>query len=229
MNLHRSGSEPDWELVDPTERKFWQRVAARTKGIVTPGNFISSLGLFAVCHGLYQFSQGNKLIGAIEIGAGFACDAFDGVAAEATGTKSPLGKGVDASFDKVKIAGALYVLYASDIIPFVTIATVGAQNIANTAFTFAAMRKGRDMQPEEAGKKTMVAQCGGIALATLGHSIDQQTVSATLEVAGNATAVIGSFYPGLNATISYAKAAFTPLPTVELNTQLPELGFETEQ
>lgn len=215
MNEHRSGSVPDWEEKDRSEWNVFQKVAAKTRGIVTPGNFVSTAGLVAVCHGLYQFTNGNKLAGAIEIGAGFAADAVDGYAADWTGTKSPLGKGVDAGFDKFKIGATLYALYVGDVLPWYTVATVGAQNVANTAFTLAAMKKGIEMQPEATGKTTMWYQCGGMALSAFGHSIENTAV----DVAGNIAAIGGTFYPGLKATAAYYEAAVSTTAGVTIESE----------
>lgn len=226
MNEHRSGSRPDWEELEPSEHNLWQRIAAKTSGVITPGNVVSTAGLLAVCHGLYQFTNGNKLGGALEVAGGFAADAVDGYVADWTGTKSPLGKGVDASFDKVKIGATLYALYVGDVLPLATVGVIGAQNAANTAFTMIAMQKGQEMQPEAAGKQTMWFQCGGMALAAFGYSMADPTISVDIQTTGNALAIGGTIYPGLKATMSYYNAALSPAPAVELE---PELGYETEQ
>ncbi|HEX5797672.1 MAG TPA: hypothetical protein VFX86_04770 [Candidatus Saccharimonadales bacterium] len=42
MNLHRAGRVPDWEKVPEGRRNRWQKLAAKTKGVITPGNAVFS-------------------------------------------------------------------------------------------------------------------------------------------------------------------------------------------
>lgn len=219
MNLHRSRQRPDWEYVEPTEWNRWQRIAAKTRGVLTPGNVVSSLGAVGVMHGLYQFSQGNKLIGAAEVAGGFAADAFDGIVADKTGTKSPLGKIVDIVFDKVKIGASLFALHKTGALPEAPVIAVGGQHIANTAFTGIALARGQqmeDMQSEQDGKISVFIQCGGISLAAAGASIEAGTVATTVEFLGSGTAIAGTIIPGLSATAEYARNAFGAVITTNL-------------
>src|SRR6478609_9535796 len=101
MKLHRVTGKADWENVALGERTFFQKIASYSSGVLTPANIVSLLGLSMVVFGLVLLLQGQSWAGVALLVIGRLLDIVDGAVAEATGTKSPLGEIVDASFDKL--------------------------------------------------------------------------------------------------------------------------------
>ena len=60
MNLHRA-IRSDWSDVPTQERSFWQRLAARSHGVIAPANIISILGALLVVIGLFFLEMGSLL------------------------------------------------------------------------------------------------------------------------------------------------------------------------
>jgi phosphatidylglycerophosphate synthase len=116
MNLHRADL-PDWEKVPPPNRNGWQRLAARTNGVLAPANLISIVGALMAIWGLYRLTRGHILLGVSLILIGRAADILDGMIADLTKTKSPLGEAVDAAIDKIIIFVVAIVLIRQNLVP----------------------------------------------------------------------------------------------------------------
>lgn len=101
MDLHRTTGKPDWETIAPKKRSRIQRIAAKTNGIITPPNIITIIGFAIVIYGLIALINGHYWIGLAGLLVGRLLDIVDGLVAQATGTKSPLGEFMDASIDKI--------------------------------------------------------------------------------------------------------------------------------
>lgn len=158
MNLHRSDKIPDWEKIPEHERNVFQRTAARTNGVLTPGNVISVVGFLVTLDGLKDMHDGQYARGTVKIGVGRLCDLADGFAADKTGTKSSLGEAVDAFIDKVVMGVGLLVLRKAGIVSKETAKAFAIQNSVNALATGIAKMRGVDLHPSEAGKKTTWAQ-----------------------------------------------------------------------
>lgn len=117
LQLHRVGDIPDWKTVPPARHNGWQRLAIQTYGMLTPGNVISLIGLTFVMIGLWQIASAQLGQGAILVAIGRIADLVDGVVADHTGTKSPMGEILDASFDKLGAFVALYIFTIHHIVP----------------------------------------------------------------------------------------------------------------
>lgn len=216
MDLHRAEKVPDWELFAPERRNFWQRIAGKTKGIVTPANAVSFAGAGLWFDGLYDYTQGQKTSGILKMASGAICDFFDGRVARNTGTKSPLGEVIDASFDKVKIIGGMIVFGLTDVIPMEAIVPMALQNAANIALTGIAKFRKQEVHTEFPNKLTPWAQVGmGMGGFVLADALAPGTGQQIAEVAGYVGAVGGSVFPGIWGTTSIAQQAFKPQ-------QLPE-------
>lgn len=100
MDLHRSTGKADWVSIDPARYNFWQRTASRTNSIITPGNIITVVGFVLVIIGLVAILKHYYWLGLVIIAIGRLFDIADGYVAQKTGTKSPLGEGLDATLDK---------------------------------------------------------------------------------------------------------------------------------
>lgn len=214
MNLHRTGNVPQWETVAPEDRNVFQKVAARTKGVVTPANAVSAAGAVIVGSGLRDISKGRTTKGVVKVAVGRGFDLGDGVTAEATGTKSPLGEAVDVVVDKGETAAALPVLVKADVLPKSTAGVIAAQNAANTAFSMIAKRRGVTLHPSKEGKWSTFGQWTSIGLhglAAVARDQEYEGLARGLEVAGHISTVATAAL-GAKAVAGYAQEALLPVP-----------------
>jgi len=153
MNLHRIEGSPEWQQVSPQKRNGWQKVAAATRGVVTIGNFFSLLGLLSVPAGLWLvLGRQAYLMGAAVFVLGRLCDVADGWLADRTGTKSPLGETVDATFDKVGTGATLIGLAAGGTVPLALISLFFVPHLTIALIVLAAYVLKRRTHPSQAGK-----------------------------------------------------------------------------
>jgi len=170
MKLHRAATKPDWELVRPAGRNRWQQLAARTGGVVTPGNLASTLGICLVGAGLVYIGFERLWAGLALLAAGRLCDLLDGTAAERTGTKSPLGEAVDASLDKIAALAALVVFTAAGVLPWPFALAIGLQNLPTSALAVAAKSRKHIIHPVAAGKVGGAVEWVALLGFVLGHA-----------------------------------------------------------
>jgi CDP-diacylglycerol---glycerol-3-phosphate 3-phosphatidyltransferase len=155
MNLHRIEGRPEWASVPVARRNPWQRLAAATYGIITIGNFFSLLGLLSVPAGLVLASQDRLLAAVIVLMAGRACDLLDGLLADKTGTKSPLGEKIDASFDKVSTAATIIGVVLLGFVPAVAALILVGPHLLIALVVLVAYFRGIRLHPSVAGKLSM--------------------------------------------------------------------------
>jgi cardiolipin synthase len=158
MQLHRTTGKPDWVVIKPEARNAWQRFAAATKSVVTPGNAVSLVGLLIVCEGMYMLFDHRPTTGLWLIVGGRFCDVADGFVADHTGTKSPLGEAVDATFDKIGALGILVAVGIEHIVPWWAVGIIGAQNAANSVIAYVGWRRKLAIQPVLSGKLSTALQ-----------------------------------------------------------------------
>jgi phosphatidylglycerophosphate synthase len=153
LQMHFAGIDPDWKKISQKKWNPWQRVAAATFGIITPGNFMSLLGAIIVVFGLYKLSSGNSPVLAIGMVAfGRAFDLIDGYVADVTGTKSLVGEAVDATLDKLLLFGTLFVVIYEEYVPIWVIAILFAQAIINAGAGLIARALSKVYHPVTQGK-----------------------------------------------------------------------------
>ncbi len=187
QNLHRAGKRPQWEETPDLKRNAWQRMAAKTNGVVTPGNAVTMLGFAVVASGLNDIRSGDRLKGVSKIVAGRACDLVDGAIAEWSKTKSPLGEALDAGIDKVEMAAALVMLGSSKEIPSHAVTIIGARDAAMWALTGIARSRKVITHPSLAGKHATFAQWGsltGFALENVTRDAGLNGLSTTFNAIG---------------------------------------------
>lgn len=177
MKMHRVGKVADWETVSPDAHNIWQRYAHRTNGWVTPGNIVSVLGLFLVLVGLGYILAGKNIFGFVLVGLGRCADILDGMLADRTGTKSPLGEAIDATSDKITLLAALLVFFAVHMIPPVVIFAVGCVNLAIALLSIRARMQHIHLHPSRMGKLATVVQWFGMVLYILAAIIAVHAVS----------------------------------------------------
>lgn len=155
MNLHRSNSKSDWESVNIKDRNVWQRLATTTKGIVTPGNITTFIGIALVVVGLLEILEENYWWGCALLIIGRLCDLLDGWLAELTQTKSPLGELLDASIDKFGTILTIVVFYVGELAPWLLLTALLLPHIWIAVIAYMARRKNERLHPSRLGKISM--------------------------------------------------------------------------
>src|SRR5580700_510193 len=151
MKLHRA-LRSDWSEVAPQQRTLWQRAAACSHGVITPGNFITLIGAVFVIIGLYDLAHAQLITGVALLLIGRMADILDGMVADHTKTKSPLGEAVDAATDKILTIVALYVLLDNQLIPLIVGLVMAVHAVYNILVSTVARRLHVSLHPSSTGK-----------------------------------------------------------------------------
>jgi phosphatidylglycerophosphate synthase len=207
MKLHRADDLPDWEPVAAEKRTAWQRLAANTQGVVTPGNATSVVGFGFVAAGLWYLSQDRVLAGLITITIGRLLDIADGAIADRTGTKSPLGESVDAALDKLAIFGALIVGTAVGILPLPIAVLIGIEGAVVAGISLAAHSLRRRIHPERIGKLGTAVSWAALMLFVVHALADGGLASASLAL-GYVLAIVAILMNGY-ASVRYAQTFYS--------------------
>lgn len=162
MNLHRTSGQPDWEQTAPSARSFVQRLAASTQGVVSPANVITLIGLGLVVWGLIALLNNDFWIGFSLLVIGRLFDILDGMVAEWTKTKSPLGEIIDAVADKVGTVLTIIVVLMMGITYWWVIVALVIPQAFISVVIFYKKQKGIAVHPTRAGKLSMAAAWMGI-------------------------------------------------------------------
>jgi phosphatidylglycerophosphate synthase len=174
MKLHRiEERKADWQHQPAETWNRWQRIAARTKGIVTPGNYLTAQGTGVVLHGLYEIAQGRTALGVTELFFGRMHDLADGVAADKTGTKSPLGEAMDATADKIQLAGALGVLTHEHIVSLPMTIAIAAPNVVAAVSSVVVKKHDQEIHASREGKLGAAGLWLGLGAFTLRYALRQ--------------------------------------------------------
>jgi phosphatidylglycerophosphate synthase len=152
INMHTAGKKADWERVKPEKWNYWQKIAARTSGIVTPANLLSLLGAVLVIIGFLKFGDGVTTPGLLFILFGRLADIFDGYVAHHTGTKSPLGEIIDTTLDKTTVFFGLIVIIALHLLPALFVAVIIAQSLLNAIASLIGRYRKVAIHPSQYGK-----------------------------------------------------------------------------
>ena len=155
MNLHRTSGAPDWQSVTPSKRNVFQKIAAATNGILSPANVISIVGFGLVIYGLVQIIDQQFWFGLFFVAIGRLLDIVDGVVAEATHTKSPLGELVDASIDKIGTLLTIITLFIANIADWRIIIILILPQVIIPIVIFFKRRQGINVHPTRSGKVSM--------------------------------------------------------------------------
>ena len=167
LGLH-TAKTADWKKTSGRPLNAWQKVADRTNGVITPGNAASLAGGISALYGLWIIIDGEIIDGLIFLSIGRLADLADGIIADYTKTKSPLGEVVDATIDKLVIAASLLVLGSLELIPWVIILIIAAQNIANVLISIVAKLRKKKLHPSRLGKISAAFSWVTIILYPLG-------------------------------------------------------------
>jgi len=213
MDLHRTSDKGEWTYIDPVDQNCWQRIADRTGGIVTPSNAVSVVGAIAVGSGLLDVGMGNTSKGVFKIGLGRYADILDGKVAAKTGTKSPIGEGVDAVIDKLELGAALPVLLNKEIINKTSFGSILGLNIANVSVSIIAKYRKTEVHPSKAGKLATFGQwiaIGFYSLAAVSKNHNADNLAKRFETAGNLSLILATGL-GIVAIRGYINDAFKPI------------------
>lgn len=188
MKLHRA-IRSDWSEVAPQQRNIWQRWAACSHGIITPGNIVSIIGAALVIVGLFDIAN-DQLIGGLAVMlVGRCADVLDGLVADYTKTKSPLGEGVDATIDKILIGLTLIVLLDNQLLPLFVGIVMALHVLYNTVLLAVARKLKIALHPSRSGKLGAVFLWVCVGLYLLSDILKNQHHSASLTM----TAAVVSF------------------------------------
>jgi len=175
MNLHRSSAKPDWEHIPVSQYTTIQKIAAATGGFVTPGNAITVIGFVIVLFGLANILDGHYWIGLILLAFGRLLDIADGVAADRTDTKSPLGEIFDAAADKIGTLFTIAAIIVADVTNLWVIVALIIPQVIIPGLIFYKKRQGVGIHPTRAGKISMALTWVGIVglliAKALGHTL----------------------------------------------------------
>jgi cardiolipin synthase len=203
MNLHRTTGQPDWAGLNEDQVNPWQRLAARTKGIVTPPNIVTIVGLIIVITGLYATRYHHYWTGVIALLIGRLLDLVDGWLAQLTGTKSPLGELLDATVDKVGTFLTLGVLFVTGLAPRWLLLAILLPHLIISLIVLMARLDNRSLHPSRLGKISMaiawVALFGFVAAAALPHAVTT-IITPLVELTGSVSVITG-----LMAAYGYAR------------------------
>jgi cardiolipin synthase len=203
MDLHTTKVKADWDYTPANRRKTWQRLAARSGGLLTPGNILTWLGLGIVIFGLRQVSGGQLATGAIIIVVGRFLDVLDGLAADYTKTKSPLGEITDVVADKVAVFGCALVIVVRQLMPLYLIMALVVIYILISLLGAAVRIRQVELHPIRTGK--LYTAFSWIGLLLYIFSDTARGISHQLLRTGAVIAIIITLALSLQSLYSYAK------------------------
>ena len=153
MKLHRAQAKPDWFGL--SKYNFWQKIAHKTNGIVTPGNAISIIGFLLVLVGVYYLFNAEYVWTFWLVLAGRICDLLDGLAADLTQTKSSLGELVDVVIDKLATIVIVTAIIIINLINWWLVVLLVVPQLLIVVNSFHKKRKKIKVQPSLYGKISM--------------------------------------------------------------------------
>jgi phosphatidylglycerophosphate synthase len=175
MNLHRTSAKPDWENIPASQHTMVQKLAAATKGYLTPPNLITVIGLGIVIYGLICILNQSYWAGLLYLAVGRLLDIADGMVADQTGTKSPLGEIFDAAADKIGTILTIVVIIFTGITYWWVVVALIIPQVIIPLVSYYKRRKGIKVHPTRAGKLSMGLTWAGIVgllvLKALGEPI----------------------------------------------------------
>ncbi len=213
MRLHRSGPKADWNKVRPNRRNSWQRLAEASHGVLTPGNIISIFGFLLVIWGSYLLVRHKYLLGFAVILLGRLADVFDGMIAERTKTKGPLGEFMDATIDKLALLVLLMALIAEQLVPAFVLAIVIVQSSINVLVSAIAKAKKISLRPTAQGKIATAAvwMClFSFAVLQAGDLSGLRSLHALLAIIAYGLALVYTYF-GFRSSQEYTKIVLDSL------------------
>ncbi|CAN5151476.1 hypothetical protein BH09PAT3_BH09PAT3_2660 [soil metagenome] len=183
MNLHRANGN-DWSTIPAKEQSGWQRLAAKTNGIITPGNLVSIIGCVLVLLGIVLLAKESYGLGILLVLLGRSADLLDGFVANLTKTKSPLGEAVDASIDKFEAFVAVLVLFIKGAIPIYLALPVALHTVFGTVMFLLAQRRSGRLHPGQIGKLATATEWLALAVVVGAAAAKESSFESPLLIFG---------------------------------------------
>ena len=206
MDLHRiENNLPDWEN-NPNDINIYQKVAAKTQGIVTPGNIVTTAGLGLVAYGSTKLGT-NLVEGIGYVTAGRLADIADGMAASKTGTKSPLGEKYDAIADKLAIGIVAIGIIENNTIPLPITIGIIAQNGLNAVLSSRGKLKNKETHSSKNGKLATTFQWITMGLFGFSTYLEQRNLKIpdhVVKALGDAS-LVPTVWLSAKASLGYFK------------------------
>jgi cardiolipin synthase (CMP-forming) len=201
MQLHRTTGQADWLAVPPQNHTIWQRLAARTHGIVTLSNAITIAGFALVLIGLQEILNQHYLAGTVLLATGRICDILDGWLAELTRTKSPLGELLDAATDKILTILTVATFFAAHFAPAWALIALVTPHILIVGILLSWRIRKRAFHPSLVGKLSMAGAWVCLLIYALAHIV----ILPAAALAATEIIVIASSAAGLYAAAQYTR------------------------
>lgn len=209
MDLHRiKNNQADWVNIPESDYNSWQKLASKTHSLITPGNLVTSAGLGLVTYGDTRLGA-NVLSGLFWVTGGRIADVFDGITANKTGTKSPLGEKYDAVADKIAIGIVASGIIEHNLVPIIPMTFIIAQNALNAIISLTKKQKSenQEMHSSKAGKMATASQWVTMGLYGISSYLEQKNVgnfSHLFSYIGDAS-LVPTVYTSVKATSGYLK------------------------
>ncbi len=183
MHMHRIKAKPDWEYVAESERNSWQKLAAASRGMATPGNMITLFALSLVLAGSVLLLDRIYVVGFVMIATGRLLDFVDGAVAERTKTKGPLGEALDSVADKLAFLAVFIVFALESIMPIILLAGLLLLQLANSTVVIAKKLRGINVHTTRYGKIEAAILWVTVGVFSVSFLLDRQDISPLLDVA----------------------------------------------
>lgn len=211
FQAHAIGERPEYDGV--LNKNLWQEFAELTGGVGAPGNAFTVLGFAANIEACRILRGGNikdgtltahdlvRACGLLAVDGFF--DLLDGGVAKATGTRTPLGRRLDAGTDPIRIANSFHALWKSGIISNSVALTLGLEKVATVVPSIVANARGNEPVVSSAGKAITTVQrtaAGLYLMSAMFEQLAQEEITDTVK-----SARYGEFavYANTLATVSF--------------------------
>lgn len=177
----------EWDDTPYEEMTFWQKLAYRTNGWLTPPNATSALGGVLVTAGMVEFARDNYIGSVALVGSGRLCDLADGWLAKLMKIRGEKGALVDASIDKAVGAIALGTLAWTGDVPLLAAGAIALEQGYIIKQNANIHKLGGKVTPNLYGKLTATA-ISAMAIAEVGSKAAEfggyEPLAKTLAVLG---------------------------------------------
>lgn len=141
--------------TNPKDYNIAQKIAVKTKGIITPGNAVTLIGFLIVLYGLFLLIKQEILLGAVALAIGRMFDILDGVIADATKTKNDIGEFFDATVDKISTLLTIGVIFATQANLWLALALLILPHVFISLIVVYKRSKNKKLHPTRIGKISM--------------------------------------------------------------------------
>jgi phosphatidylglycerophosphate synthase len=213
--LHRlQNNQNDWDGIADEDLNVFQRVAKKTKGIITVGNTITTVGAGLFTMAMIDIANGQKEKAAIGLIGSRVCDLGDGYGADITGTKGKIGRDYDPTVDAAELMIGAPILTAYGAMPLIPTIAMTVPKVIESAASINARKRGIEVNPTDEGKLGAGLMWFGIGSFIARFAFERHLpgyIDTGLEGIGWA-GTIGGVVIKAPATMEYWEAGFGPMP-----------------